>query len=148
MAGNIDVVKKYIEDGFDVNTQNKGGQTLLMHAGFNGHTELCEYLIHKGINIGTRDSDGRTALMYTCTGPFAKTVELMLETGANASAVDTKEHWTPLMFAAAEGQYEIVKLLLDAGADKTIKDVDGDTAESFAIQNKHTNVAKLLREYK
>lgn len=148
LNGNIEIVKKYVEKGFDVNTQNQGGQTLLMLAGFNGHTDICEYLIKNGIHIETRDSDGRTALMYASTGPFAQTVEFLIKKGADASAVDTKEHWTPLMFAAAEGQYEVVKLLLDAGADTTIKDVDGDTAESFAIQNKHIDVVKLLREYK
>lgn len=148
LEGNIATVKQFIENGFDVNTKNQGGQTLLMLAGFNGHTDICEYLIKKGIHVETRDGDGRTALMYTSTGPFAQTVEFLLKKGADASAVDSKEHWTPLMFAAAEGQYEVVKLLLDAGADSTIKDVDGDTAESFAIQNKHDKVVKLIREYK
>lgn len=148
LEGNIEIVKKFLENGFNVNTQNQGGQTLLMLAGFNGHTDMCGYLIKKGIHIETRDSDGRTALMYTSTGPFAQTIEFLLKKGADANAVDTKEHWTPLMFAAAEGQYEVVKLLLDAGADTTIKDVDGDTAESFAIQNKHNKVVKLIREYK
>ena len=36
------------------------------------------------------------------------------------------------MTAAAEGQLEVVRLLLEHGANPGLKDKDGDTAESFA----------------
>ena len=48
--------------------------------------------------------------------------------------------------AAAEGQADVVKLLLKHKADITLKDVDGDTAESFAAKNGHTAVVKILQE--
>ena len=48
------------------------------------------------------------------------------------------------MTASAEGLADIVSLLLGAGADRNIKDVDGDTALDFARQNSHTEVVELL----
>ena len=51
------------------------------------------------------------------------------------------------MHAAAEGHLEIVNILLDNGADPSLKDVDGDTAESFAKRNGHIEVAKVLHEH-
>jgi ankyrin repeat protein len=48
------------------------------------------------------------------------------------------------MTAAAEGQLEVVKLLMDAGADPTMQDIDGDTALSFAMQRRQGEVVKYL----
>ncbi len=48
------------------------------------------------------------------------------------------------MFAASEGHVDVVKLLLTHNADKTLVDVDGDTAASFARKNNHTKVVELL----
>ena len=55
------------------------------------------------------------------------------------------EGFTALMTAAAEGQLKIVRLLLLHGADSSVKDKDGDTAESFALQKGHSAVVELLR---
>jgi len=148
LDGDIVIVKKNLETGFDVNQPNQDMQSLLMLAGFNGHTALCEYLIKSGAHIEARETNGRTALMFASTGPFPKTVELLLQNEADPNSVDHLEKFTPLMHAAAEGHIEVVKVLLDNGADPLLKDVDGDTAESFAMQNGHRKVAKLLKEHK
>ncbi|MCK5457486.1 MAG: ankyrin repeat domain-containing protein [Melioribacteraceae bacterium] len=148
LDGDIEVVKNYLETGFDVNQPNQDKQSLLMLSGFNGHTDLCEYLIKSGAHIEARETNGRTALMFASTGPFPKTVELLLQNDANPNSIDNLEHFTPLMHAAAEGHIEVVKILLDHGADPSLKDIDGDTAESFAVQKGHSKVAKLLKEHK
>lgn len=148
LDGNIETVKQFIENGFDVNQPSPDEESLLMLAGFNGHTALCKYLIKSGAHIEARESNGRTALMFASTGPFPETVKLLLQNEANPNSIDRLEHFTPLMHAAAEGHFEVVKILLDNGADPSLKDVDGDTAESFAVQKGHSEVAKLLREYK
>lgn len=148
LDGNIETVKQFIKNGFDINQPNPDEQSLLMLAGFNGHTALCEYLIKNGAHIEARESNGRTALMFASTGPFPETVKLLLKNDANPNSIDRLEHFTALMHAAAEGHFEVVKLLLENGADPLLKDVDGDSAESFAFQKGHSKVAKLLREYK
>jgi ankyrin repeat protein len=50
------------------------------------------------------------------------------------------------MTAAAVGQLEVVHLLLDRGADPSVRDVDGDTAPSFARENGHVEVVELLEQ--
>jgi ankyrin len=55
---------------------------------------------------------------------------------------------TPLHFAAREGQLDIVKLLLDKGANVDAKDSDGDNPLQCAEINGHTKCAELLRSYK
>ena len=49
------------------------------------------------------------------------------------------------MHAASEGQLIIVKLLIDNGADASLKDID--TAEDFARLNKHNFVVEYLSNY-
>ncbi len=148
LQGNIQAVQDYLDKGFDVNRSNQDRQSLLMLAGFNGHTELCRLLIGKGAEVDARDFNGRTALMFASTGPFAETVRLLLESGADPNAVDKNERFTALMHAAAEGQMEVVRILLEHGADKSIRDIDGDTAETFARQKGHLPVANYIRDYK
>jgi len=58
---------------------------------------------------------------------------------------DNDEHFTALMFAAAEGQKEVVSTLLKHGADKSLLDEDGESAYDFAVANGHAAVAALLK---
>jgi len=116
----------------------------MMFAAFNGHAAVAEYLLDAGAEIDAKDSTGRTALMYAASGPFVETVGLFLKRGAEVNVQGTLEGFTPLMTAAAEGLADVVRLLLGAGADRDIKDVDGDTALSFARQNGHAEVVALL----
>jgi ankyrin repeat protein len=84
--------------------------------------------------------------MYAASGPFAETVELLLKRGAEVNVQGALEGFTPLMTAAAEGLADVVRILLEAGANRDIKDQDGDTALTFARQNGHTEVVKLLEK--
>ncbi len=147
LQGDIATVRSFLDKGFDVNRLDIEKRSLLMLAGFNGHTELCRMLIEKGAEVDVRDSNDRTALMFASTGPFVETVRLLLESGAEPNAVDKNERFTALMHAAAEGQLEVVQVLLEHGADKSVRDVDGDTAESFARQKGHLSVADYIRDY-
>ena len=60
--------------------------------------------------------------------------------------VNNNEHFTALMWAAAEGQAENVNLLLKHQADTTLEDIDGDTAESFAAKKGYTEIVKILQD--
>ena len=144
-AGNLEEVRRLLDEGAAVDVRDAEGRTALMWASFNGHTEVDALLLEKGAAINTREANGRTALMYASSGPFAGTVGLLLEKGAEVNLQGTLEGFTALMTAAAEGQVEVVRVLLAYGADPSLEDVDGDTAESFATQNGHLQVVALLR---
>jgi len=51
---------------------------------------------------------------------------------------------TPLWYAAKDGNVEIVKLLLGAGADRSAKDNQGKTALEQARSSYHDEVVALL----
>ncbi len=60
----------------------------------------------------------------------------------------TRYDQTPLMFAAQQGHIEIVKILLDAGADLNVTDTfyRSVTALSAAANKGHAEIVKLLLE--
>src|SRR4051812_41260445 len=55
-----------------------------------------------------------------------------------------KTGWTPLMIAAAEGHTDIVKLLLEKGADANARNSYGRTSLMFASSYGFTQIAELL----
>ena len=146
LEGNLEQVKDLVKRGINVNAPDQEGHTALMFAAFNGHTAIVLELIEAGAIVDRRDLLGRTALLYGSTGPFPETVSALLDKGADPNIVDSNEHFTPLMHAAAEGNLDVVKILVDHGADLSMTDVDNDNAESFARQAGHLQVAAYLRE--
>ena len=69
----------------------------------------------------------------------------MVDGGASVDLRNAYE-MTALKLAAAKNHQDIVKLLVDAGADKGAKDMYGHTAKHYAEQNKHHETAALLHE--
>lgn len=70
---------------------------------------------------------------------------LLIENGAN---VNEKDEFgiTPLMHAASQGKFDIVKLLIKNGANVNAKDVWGSTPLYYAGLTDNTYIAKLLIE--
>lgn len=148
LNGQSGQVTAHIEAGTDVNLRDREERTPLMYASFNGHTEVIKKLVEKGADINLQDIYGRSALMMASSGPYPAAVKLLLDHGANPNLIDKEEHFTALMYAAAEGQLEVVKLLLAHGADSGMKDVDGDAAVTFAGNNGHSEIVSLLKSIK
>jgi ankyrin repeat protein len=67
-----------------------------------------------------------------------------LATEAKSNLNETCDDMTPLMWAAKFGRTEIAKTLIKAGADTSVT-VDGKTAKNIALENKHNEIAALLK---
>ena len=65
--------------------------------------------------------------------------------GANINAIDDKG-WSALMFAAARGQSDIVRILMSRGADPNMKSKEGETALMIATNGDHKETVRVLRE--
>lgn len=144
LEGDTEIIRAMIEQGVSFNKVDADESTALMYAAYNGHSAIVELLLEKGMEVDRRNTKGQSALLFASTGPFPETVKLLLDHGANPNLTDYLEHFTPLMHAAAEGNLEVLKLLLAAGAKASMKDVDGDDARSFALQGGHTSVVAYL----
>jgi len=72
--------------------------------------------------------------------------EMMIVKGANVNAKDINRK-TPLHFAASEGNTKVVELLIVNGANVNAMNNGNFTPLSYAIQNRHDDIAALLRPY-
>jgi ankyrin repeat protein len=69
----------------------------------------------------------------------------LLRAGANVNAQDRNGN-TALMEAAEDGNVSAAKLLLEAHADRTLKNASGQTALSIASFRNHEEVIRLLTQ--
>ncbi|KAK9165005.1 hypothetical protein Scep_000196 [Stephania cephalantha] len=87
--------------------------------------------------IGTRDvdavdEDGRTALLFVSGIGSEPCVRLLVSAGANANHRDNRGGLTPLHMAAGYIKPDIVKTLIELGADPEIQDDRGKTPMDIA----------------
>jgi ankyrin repeat protein len=70
-------------------------------------------------------------------------LRLLLEAGASVNATQAGGY-TPLHQSAASGKAAVVELLLEHGADKTLRCDQGKTPADYARERGHTELAALL----
>lgn len=106
-----------------------------------GKTGLISQVIEAGGDVNARDSYGQTPLMYAAGQTSEDVVLSLIEAGANIDA-RSDAGWTALMYAARDNP-ALVTTLLDAGADMTVENQDGQLAFDLALEH-HPETAPSL----
>ena len=117
--------------GLRVNATNAHGETALMLAAIKGHVELARQLIAAEADV---NKTGWTPLHYAASGTSehqVAMVQLLLEHHAYIDAASPNGS-TPLMLAAQYSSEAVVRLLLQEGADITLRNQRNMTAADFA----------------
>ena len=90
------------------------------------------------------ESDGYTILMAASgAGETSGGVKFLLDHGADPN-IQAPSGRTALQVAAMNGRYSHVKTLAIAGADTSLVDREGKTAEDYARERGHVEVATYL----
>ena len=143
--GNINIMKYLIDNGIDVNGKaDYNGDTPLIWAvtGKNPY-EASKLLIENGADVNATN-DGGVAPATILAGSVPKVVKLLKDNGAD---LDTKfaDYYPPIAIAAGEGNLEIVKALVENGADVNYYPNDINyTAIFHAIDQHNYEVAEYL----
>jgi ankyrin repeat protein len=124
----------------DLNIVAKNGDNALMIAAFKGNKAAVATLLAKGAEV---NKTGWTPLHYAASIGDNDIVSMLLDKSAYIDA-ESPNKTTPIMMAARGGHILTVKLLLDEGADATLKNELGMTAIDFAKKNNHQDIADGL----
>ncbi|MFU8790431.1 MAG: ankyrin repeat domain-containing protein [Methylobacter sp.] len=84
--------------------------------------------------------------MAAQTGETEIVRQLVLQDNVNVNEI-CAYGWTALLAASAQGYPEIVKLLLEAGADPDIGNVHGITPLMYAVRYENVDICSILLEY-
>ena len=141
-----DIVKMLVEAGAVVRATDNKGRTCLTLASYFGHTETVRYLAGlKDVEVSHPDADGYTALHFAVQQQFPGVVQELIDAGADIEA-NNKDKSSPLLLASRSGSFDIVKMLVEAGAGVCVTDNKGDTCLTIAAAvAQEENVRNLLR---
>jgi ankyrin repeat protein len=146
-----EIVALLLANGADVNarsgalhvtdfseTQHYGDTPLMLALLSYYHKEVVELLVTHGADVNIALSNGDTPLSRAIDRNLAYDVKLLLANGANPDGEGAVSQ------AARAGKVEILKIMLDYGADPNAKDYAGHTPLFYIDDGK---VADLLRAH-
>jgi ankyrin repeat protein len=144
--GSAPMIDLLLKAGANPNRTSAVGETPLMRAAHVGSVASVERLLAAGAEIGARETTlGQTALMRAVAEDHADVVRLLIQRGADVNARSTNR-FTPILFAAQQGNVEIAKLLLASGANVNDTAPDGVGGDTNALRTfkPDTEAAALL----
>nr|WP_217344644.1 ankyrin repeat domain-containing protein [Noviherbaspirillum sp. L7-7A]MBV0878809.1 ankyrin repeat domain-containing protein [Noviherbaspirillum sp. L7-7A] len=112
----------------NLDARARNGDSALMIAAYKGKYDAVKTLLDRGAEP---NQTGWAALHYAAAIGSNPIVQLLLDRSAYIDA-ESPNQTTPIMMAARGGHILTVKLLLDEGADLTLKNGAGMTALDFA----------------
>lgn len=137
--------KKLIKEGGDLNVSTEAGESVLAYAiKCRCDREMLALLIENGANLFYKDEEGVSIFDFAITYNNRYIIDLLLEKGIDVNETSRRSGFTALMAAVCYGRIDIVKLLLDAGADAGAVDSKGLRALDFAKKMHKKSMIEIL----
>ena len=120
-------------------------RTPLHYAARDGLLDFAIPLLQRGANPNASDANGETPLHFAAREYHPPFAQLLLDHGAQVDPQDAQGN-TPLFRAVfyCKDRGELIKLLLAAGADKSLKNHHGISPESLAQTIATHNASQFL----
>ncbi|KAI4463292.1 palmitoyltransferase hip14 [Holotrichia oblita] len=95
-------------------------------------------LVDAGYNVNQRDNETVTLLHWAAINNRKDIMRFFIDKGAEVDAVGGELNATPLHWATRQGHLDAVVILMNAGADPTLRDAEGCSCIHLAAQFGHT----------
>jgi ankyrin repeat protein len=89
-------------------------------------------------------NDGNTPLGKAAMAGHAAVVRSLCEAGANPNSQGGKKRWSPVHYAAVRSRLEALEIMLEFGADPSLKDSHGKTPLDL-VAGRHNEVMVELK---
>lgn len=143
--GRVEIIVLLLKWGADIEQRAEDGTTALMLSAHRAKPAATRLLLENGANPDSRRNDGATALWVASESGNRNIVEILLCHGASIEMKGGKLQYPSLTRAAQQGHSEVVRALLDNGADVESSNSDGVTALVEAAWVNKANRIKVAR---
>ncbi len=142
-------VKELIAAGGNVNAKDGIQDSAFLYAGAEGFNEVLKLTLAAGPDVGSINRYGGTALIPASEHGHTETVRILIAAGVPVDHVNNLG-WTAMQEAillnnGGPNQQDVVRQLLDAGANPDIRDPQGRTALQNAERLGFAEIAALIR---
>lgn len=150
-ANNVALVGELIGRGGNVNAKDAIQDSAFLYAGAEGFNEVLQLTLAAGADVASTNRYGGTALIPASEHGHVETVRILLAAGVPVNHVNNLG-WTAmqeaiLLNSGGPRQQDVVRQLLDAGGDPTIRDPQGRTALENADRLGFAEIAALIRRH-
>ena len=121
-------------------------ETLPLAIAEHGTLAFIQALMERGCKLVRDDQRGRMAFV-SARNPDPEVFDYMLNLGADPSK-GNDFGYTPLILATLNNHHNLIRRYLARGDDAAVRDVDGETALSLAIEKCHEESVAVLREFR
>jgi ankyrin repeat protein len=148
-ANDAALVGQLIREGGNVNAKDSIQDSAFLYAGAEGFNEILRLTLANGADVRSTNRFGGTALIPASEHGHVETVRILIAAGVPVNHVN-KLGWTAMQEAillnnGGPRQQDVVRQLLDAGADPNIRDPEGRTALENAERLGFAEIARLIR---
>jgi ankyrin repeat protein len=147
-GGHLEVVRALIDGGADVDIQDSSRANALLATGETGNAEILRAVLRADPDLTRTNRFGGTALIPAADRGHVDVVRELVKTEIDLDHVNDVG-WTALLEAVILGNggaahQQIVRILVDAGADVDIADRDGVPPLEHARRNGYDQIARIL----
>ena len=143
----FEVLKKLVNDGVILNCCSMSLlHTPVMYCCENGNSDMLKYVLLNGASADNYCLiENYTGLYYAVRENHAYCVTVLLAHGVRTiNATTHYEGNTALWLASSKGRLDMVKQLVEAGANTDLKNKNGETPRAIAMKNGHAAVVMYL----
>ena len=132
LFGTVSELNALLDSGLDPNSKTSNGTTLVMLAAHDG--EKVRLLLSRGADAKTRASSGTDALTIASVYRGTRdSLQMLLDAGAPPQAPEgVRTRHSPLVFASMTGDLENVRLLLERGAQPSAEALSESVTFGYA----------------
>jgi ankyrin repeat protein len=147
MNEEAEIIRLLLDGGADPEVKSTGGLTALIMAAQGGKTKSMRPLVEGGAKIDAVDDirdHNNTALGWAAYLGHVETVKELIALGADINYIPSGSGDTPVISAVRAFKNDVVKALVEAKADLTIRNRMGKTALDYAKQIGDKEIIALL----
>ena len=143
-GGNTTIINNLLLLGVYIDSRTNAGVTPMMTAAFCDKQSAFQILIQNGADPSIKDDNGSSLLYFAAHGGNPSIINKLLLLGLDIDSRGTQGATPLMMFAAAFGKQSALQVLIENGADPSLKADEELSLLHCAVQGGNTSIINKL----